>query len=119
MLLRKNVSGVVISPESPSVVFSVFADDVSVVVKDNNDIVALDKCLDLFCLASSLKCNWEKSKALWVPCVKSKLPGMAQFPQVHVPQKLKWADEGVKFLGSPQHSQKKTGMVLLKGWKKD
>ena len=80
------------------------------VVKDDNDIAALVKCLDLFCSASSLKCNWEKSKALWIPCVKSNLPGMIQILPVQLPPKLKWVDEGVKylgvFLGSPQSGQK-------------
>ena len=122
MLLRRNVTGVVISLEHPSVISSAYADDVSVVVKDN-DIAALVKCLDLFCCASSLKCNWKKSKALWVPCVKSKLLGMTQFPQVHLPQKLKWVDEGVKYLGvffwDLHNIARKTGMVFLNGWKKD
>ena len=63
MLLRRNVTGVVISLEYPSVILSAYADDVSVVVKDDNDIAALVKCLDLFCSASSLKCNWGKKQS--------------------------------------------------------
>ena len=99
MLLRKDLSGVVISPEYPSIVLSAYADDVSVLVKDDKDTAALIKCLDSFRLASSLKCNWEKSKALWVPFVKNNLSGMAPAPPVHLPAKLKWVDDGVQYLG--------------------
>ena len=111
MLLRKDLSGVVISPEYPSIVLSAYADDVSVRVKDDKDTAALIKCLDSFRLASSLKCNWEKSKALWVPSVKNNLSGMAPAPPVHLPAKLKWVDDGIQylgvFLGSTQYVKKK------------
>jgi len=47
---------------------------------------------------------------LWVPCVRSNLPGMTRIPPVHLPPKVKWVDEGDKylggFLGSPQYGQK-------------
>ena len=48
ILFRKNVSGVTVSPRSPSVIPSAYADEVFVVVRNDNDISKLVKCLNLF-----------------------------------------------------------------------
>ena len=112
ILFRKNLSGVTVSTGIPSIVVSAYADDVAVVIKNDNDISAFVKCLNLFCLASSLNCNWNKSKALWVPSLKNNPLGTRLVPPVHLPSKLKWVEEGVKylgvFLGSP--------FYVLKNW---
>ena len=91
---------------------SAFADDVCVLIKDNHDITALVEALNKFYLASSLRCNWTKSKALWVPLIHNKSPEPALMPPGPLPENLEWEKEGVRylgiFLGVTQYVKKKT-----------
>ena len=61
------------------------------------DMAALTESLRTFFLASSLKVNWKKSKALWVPYLKNCLPVLT--PPPPLPENLEWKTEGVAYLG--------------------
>ena len=95
--LRENISGLNCFPRSPPLKISAYADDVCVIIRNNQDITALTESLRTFFLASSLKVNWKKSKALWVPYLKNCLPVVTTPPPL--PENLEWKTEGVAYLG--------------------
>jgi len=69
---------------------SAYADDVTVLIRDQNDVKVLEKALVCYNKACSAKVNWGKSDALWC----------GQEPQSpSLPGDLKWGRAGFKYLG--------------------
>ncbi len=126
--LRKDIPGLVLSPGHPPLTLSAYADDLCVIIKGKGDSDALAKCLSDFNLASSLRCNWGKSKALWFPLPNNGLPGPPLLPPPPLPAELVWANDGVKylgvFLGPPQYAQNNWDRIIdqvegrLSRWKR-
>ena len=90
---------------------STYADDIMVILRDQRDVLALEKCFQIYEQASSARVNWEKSEALlcgsWQDNPPPKLPGS-----------LVWRREGLKvlgvFLGTPQYMEKNWEGVMEK-----
>ena len=87
---------------------SAYADDIMVIVRNQRDVLALEKCIQIYEQASSARVNWEKSEALLCD-------SWQDFPPPKLPGSLVWRWEGLKvlgvFLGTPQYMEKKTGKV--------
>ena len=104
---REKRSGLLLpdSAFSNKIEVSAYADDM-VIVREQRDVLALEKCFLIDEQASSARVNWEKSEALlcgsWKDNPPPKLPGS-----------LVWRQEGLKvlgvFLGTPQYMKKKLG----------
>lgn len=92
--LRKKVRGLSLPGllNSRPLVVSAYADDVSVFLKDNEDILALKQGLQLFAEASSAKVNWSKSEACLIGQWSAKDTPV-------LPAGLKWSTGGLKVLG--------------------
>jgi len=97
--LRLSLSGFVPSPEEHHIIVSAYADDICVIIRNDQDLTTLLESLRMFHRTSSLKVNWQKSKALWVSSVTrtSGRPPLA--PPHSLPKGLSWEREGVKYLG--------------------
>lgn len=75
----------------PCLVISAYADDINVFIKNPNDIMDLQHCLELYEKASSAKVNWGKSSALKLgPWRNNDLPIL--------PGNNQWASQSLKFL---------------------
>jgi len=73
-------------------VLSAYADDITVFVKNTQDVEVLSDTLSVYEKASTAKVNWDKSEALWVGQGTSEnLPLLSK--------DLKWKSEGFKILG--------------------
>lgn len=92
--LRSQLSGFNISsdPGIDSVKLTAYADDVTVVIKDTEDVTKLVSTLNTFQQASSARINWEKCESFIVGDWKSEGP-----PKL--PQQCGWARDGFKVLG--------------------
>ncbi len=69
---------------------SAYADDVTVLIKNNSDVQCIKNALVCYGKASYAKVNWQKSDALWCgrDFIRSSLPGG-----------LQWGRAGFKYLG--------------------
>ena len=52
--------------KTPRTVLSAYADDITVFVKNTQDVKVLSGALYVYEKASTAKVNWDKSEALWV-----------------------------------------------------
>lgn len=89
--IRESIEGWSIPYSNERIKLSAYADDIIVLIKDQNNIMGLKNSIDIFGLISSAKVNWSKSEALL--CGKwfggpPKLPGG-----------LSWKSDGIKYLG--------------------
>lgn len=89
--IRESIEGWSIPYSNERIKLSANADDIIVLIKDQNNIMGLKNSIDIFGLISSAKVNWSKSEALL--CGKwfggpPKLPGG-----------LSWKSDGIKYLG--------------------
>ena len=79
-------------PQRPPLVLSAYADDISVLIRNQGDVDNLTESLTLYQKASSAKVNWDKSEALligqWTDRQTPKLPG-----------DLGWGRQGLRVLG--------------------
>ncbi len=59
---------------------SAYADDITVILRSENDVQVLTDILKSYGKASTAKVNWDKSDALWCGSVSSspRLPGRLQ-----------------------------------------
>jgi len=85
-VLNHNIS------ETAVVRLTAYADDVIVIIRSQEDIFQLSKCLDWFQKAPSAKVNWNKTEALLCGQWKEEAPP-------HLPQQCHWNTEGLKILG--------------------
>ncbi len=69
---------------------SAYADDVTVLIKNNSDVQCIKNALVCYGKASSAKVNWQKSDALW--CGRD-------FIRPLLPGGLQWGRAGFKYLG--------------------
>ncbi len=91
---------------------SAYADDVIVMINNQNDVQILLKLLEDFKVLSSAKVNWNKSEAL--------VCGKWASGRLRLPEGLRWNTEGFKYLGvfwEMSSLYRKTGMGLLKNLK--
>ena len=95
---------------------SAYAYDIMVIVRDQRDVLALEKCIQFYEQASSARVNWEKSEAL-LRC------SWQDNPPPKLPASLVWRREGLKvlgmFLGTPQYMEKKLGRCDAKSMCQD
>ena len=109
--LREKLSGLLLTDSSFSnkIKVSAYADDIMVIVRDQRDVRALEKCIQFYEQASSARVNWEKSEALlcgsWQDNPPPKLPGS-----------LVWRREGAESVGcvfrdSAIHGKKLEGVM--------
>ena len=73
-----------------------YADDVCILIRDQNSISVLQKCLEKLSAASSSEVNWNKSLGLW--CGKNSIS--SPIKTTSLPENLTWRTDGVKYLGS-------------------
>lgn len=90
--LREKLTGLEIKTLDfkSTVKLSAYADDVTVLIRNNEDVRVLKEVLECYSKASSANVNWEKSDALW--CGRD-------FNSPILPCGLKWGKEGFKYLG--------------------
>ncbi len=86
--LRRELMGLQINTLNCSIKLSAYADDVTVIIRDQSDIQVLKQALEFYGKASSAVVNWGKSDALWCGFKGPKLPGGSQ-----------WRSVGFKYLG--------------------
>ncbi len=83
---------------------SAYADDVTVLIKNNSDVQCIKNALECYGKASSAKVNWQKSDALW--CGRD-------FIRPSLPGGLQWGRAGFKylgvFIGTEEYIKKKLG----------
>lgn len=93
-LLRRRLQGVCWTGMGvvTGIAVSAYADDVSVMVRDGQDMQALETSLKVYEGASSAKVNWGKSKALLCGAWGDRAPPL-------LPGGLQWGCEGLKVLG--------------------
>lgn len=89
--LRQSLSGVIFPGCESSFKLSAYADDVIVIVNQQNDVNSLKKAINDFGVLSSAKINWGKSEALAVGDELSK--------ELVLPGGLVWKKDGLKYLG--------------------
>ncbi|KAI4873817.1 hypothetical protein NFI96_001421 [Prochilodus magdalenae] len=70
---------------------STYADDITVVIRHEQDVASLRDALQTYGLASSAKLNWSKSEALWC--------GGTDYPLPPLPGGVQWSRAGLKYLG--------------------
>lgn len=92
--LRRQLNGFNIpnAPSVDSVKLTAYADDVTVVVKDSEDVTRLILALNKFQQASSARINWEKCSSLLLGDWQGAGPP-------RLPQQCKWARDGFRILG--------------------
>jgi len=90
-LLRKELSGLRIGDDLHSVKLTAYADDITVIVKEQKDIDIINYSIGLYERASSAKLNWGKTEAFW--CNEKTMP----LPVI--PENVRWEKIGFKFLG--------------------
>jgi len=76
-------------------VVTAYADDVCILIRDQNSISVLQRCLEKFSAASSSEVNWNKGLGLW--CGKNSTSSPIKTPSL--PENLTWRTDGVKYLG--------------------
>lgn len=106
-MVRQRITGMVFTAVQPAhrVQVSAYADDITMFIKDQQDVDAIGDSLEVFQKASNAKVNWGKCEAF----LAGRWEGVA--PPL-LPQPLQWGREGLKvlgvFLGSKQN--------MLKNW---
>lgn len=92
--LRSRLTGLSLPglSQSPPLVVSAYADDITVFIRSQGDIGVLIESLELYGKASSAKVNWGKSEAL-------QMGGWLDGAAPSLPQGLKWGRNGLKVLG--------------------
>ena len=75
-----------------SIKLAVYADDITVVIGHEADVMFLKDSLKTYEQASSARLNWDKTESLW--CGQS---GNSSLPLL--PGGVKWGRRGLKFLG--------------------
>lgn len=95
-LLRKNLHGIsVLNPdisEVTTVSLTAYADDITVIIRSQEDIEHLNMSLDLYQEASSAQVNWNKTNALLLGHWQEESPP-------HLSQMCQWKTDGFKILG--------------------
>lgn len=93
-LLRSRLTGWKLPCSAPpvSVKVSAYADDVTVFVSSNEDILELQQSFEMFQRASSAKINWDKTDTFLSGSWQGSGPPV-------LPQTLKWSRSGMKVLG--------------------
>lgn len=91
-LLSKRLRGIGGSgcPKVPQVKLIAYADDVTLIIKNSNDVENIISCLDTFQKATSACINWEKCTSL----LMGDWHGTGS-PQL--PKQCKWAHDGLNF----------------------
>ncbi|KAJ3606743.1 hypothetical protein NHX12_026262 [Muraenolepis orangiensis] len=89
--IRSKLQGLFLPGFNGNMVLSVYADDVVVFVRDQNDIDSLVDIVREFSSASAARVNWKKSEALAVGEWSGGLPVL--------PQNMVWRKDGFKYLG--------------------
>lgn len=89
--IRSGYPGLVLPGFNSRVVLSAYADDVVVLVKDQQDVCVLNSVIEKFSVVSSAKVNWGKSEALAVGGWREGFPVL--------PHGLTWKKGGLKYLG--------------------
>ncbi len=90
--LRARLQGFCPLPSANPVKTIAYADDLCAFVHSDEDICALVESTNEFTLASSVKVNWQKTKALY-------LGPQNGIPPPALPMQLEWAHDGVCYLG--------------------
>ena len=88
---RSKINGLCFSDLNTRFILSAYADDVVVVVKNQDDVIKLGNIVETFGIISSAKVNWAKSEALAVGSWSAGLPKL--------PGGLMWKRGGFKYLG--------------------
>ncbi|KAI4871400.1 hypothetical protein NFI96_009402 [Prochilodus magdalenae] len=88
-LVRKRLSGLCVG--SSLIKVSAYADDIAVVVRNEQDVASLRDALRTYGSASSAKVNWGKTEALWC--------GGRDYPLPPLPGGVRWSGAGFKYLG--------------------
>lgn len=89
--IRLNIEGLVFPSCNVSFTLSAYADDVIIMVKNQEEVNNLSRIVESFCKLSSARVNWAKSEALAIGSWLSGLP--------RLPGGLKWRRGGLKYLG--------------------
>ncbi|KAL2076997.1 hypothetical protein ACEWY4_027414 [Coilia grayii] len=89
--LRQELQGLTVPVNGISFQLSAYADDISILVKDERDIHAMMKLFKDFRVLSSSKVNWCKSVAV--------LFGKWSGGEPSLPDGLSWTRKGIKYLG--------------------
>jgi len=89
--IRNSIEGWSIPHSGEKVKVSAYADDIIVMIKDQNDIMVLKKIIDEFGINSSAKVNWSKSEAL--------VCGEWDGGPPKLPGGLTWKSDGIRYLG--------------------
>uniref|UniRef100_A0A4W5P160 Reverse transcriptase domain-containing protein n=1 Tax=Hucho hucho TaxID=62062 RepID=A0A4W5P160_9TELE len=95
-ILRKELSGLNIDGNGNAFKLTAYADDITVIVKDQRDIDVVIYSISLYERASSAKLNWSKTEAFWCND-KDKYYHVNAKPVI--PGNVKWEKDGFKFLG--------------------
>ncbi len=90
--LRNRIKGLSLLTQAPPIVVSAYADDINVLVRDQEDIEVLRQSLATYERASSARVNWGKSEA----CLMGRWSGEGS-PKL--PGNLQWGNRGLKVLG--------------------
>jgi hypothetical protein len=88
--LRKELMGLKVDTVFSNIKLSAYADDVTVIIREQNDIQILKGALECYGKASSAVVNWGKCEALW--CGRD-------FKGPVLPGGLQWGRAGFKYLG--------------------
>lgn len=91
-LLRKDLTGLKVDGNCNAFKLTAYADDITVIVKDQRDIEIVNDSISLYENASSAKLNWSKTEAFWCNDKRT-------MPLPVIPGNLKWEKDGFKFLG--------------------
>lgn len=88
--LRKELMGLKVDNISSHFKLSAYADDITVIIREQKDIISVQEALECYGKASSALVNWSKSDALWCGRIST---GPA------LPGGLQWGRGGFKYLG--------------------
>lgn len=119
--LRRQLCGIStvghFTSEMVTVKLSAYADDVTVIIRSNEDVCNLEAALEIYQKASSARVNWKKSTSLLLGQWEEE-----GRPIPTLPQRCPWSSEGFKvlgvFLGTEQYSTcKKIGKAFMKRWR--
>lgn len=95
-MLRKEMSGLKVDGSCNAFKLTAYADDITVIVKDQRDIDVVIYSISLYERASSAKLNWSKTEAFW--CTEKEECCHINVKPV-IPGNVRWEKEGFKFLG--------------------
>lgn len=92
-LLRRKLNGLTIngSLRKESIILSAYADDITVIVQQQEDILNLKESLKVYERALSARLNWDKTEAVWY--------GSTENMNLSLPNNIQWGTLGLKYLG--------------------